>query len=122
VAETAAGRGKQANGKLQLHATVSPARQLAQAGPTGGQVTAGAGAIQQSGNATTINQASQNLSLSWQSFNTNAGETVNFVQPSNSAIAVNRIFDTNGTQFMGKLNANGQVYLINPNGVLFGAG
>ncbi|MFX6118714.1 filamentous hemagglutinin N-terminal domain-containing protein, partial [Acinetobacter baumannii] len=39
-----------------------------------------------------------------------------------SAIAVNRIQDVNATQFMGQLNANGQVYLINPNGILFGAG
>jgi filamentous hemagglutinin family protein len=125
VAETARGRGKGANRakrKLLLAAAVSGAAHLAQAGPTGGQVTAGTGAIQQSGNTTTINQSSQNLSLSWQSFNTNGSETVNFVQPSSSAIAVNRIFDTNGTQFMGRLNANGQVYLINPNGVLFGAG
>jgi len=123
VAETARGRGKGANRKLLLAAVaLSGAAHLAQAGPTGGQVTAGTGAIQQSGNTTTVNQSSQNLSLSWQSFNTNGSETVNFVQPSSSAIAVNRIFDTNGTQFMGKLNANGQVYLINPNGVLFGAG
>jgi len=122
VAETARGRGKKTNRKLLAATALSAAAQLAHAGPTGGQVTAGNDAIHQSGNATTINQASQNLSLSWRSFNTDAGETVNFVQPSSSAIAVNRIFDTNGTQFMGKLNANGQVYLINPNGVLFGAG
>ncbi|MFX6899795.1 filamentous hemagglutinin N-terminal domain-containing protein, partial [Acinetobacter baumannii] len=51
-----------------------------------------------------------------------SGEKVNFVQPSASAIAVNRIQDVNATQFMGQLNANGQVYLINPNGILFGAG
>ena len=59
--------------------------------------------------------------LNWRSFNTSAGETVNFVQPSASAIAVNRILDTSGTQFFGRLQANGQVYLINPNGILFGA-
>jgi filamentous hemagglutinin family protein len=44
------------------------------------------------------------------------------VQPSATAVAVNRIFDTNGTQILGRLNANGQVYLINPNGILFGQG
>ena len=122
VAETARGRGKKTNRKLLAASALAVATQLAHAGPTGGQVTAGSGSIHQSGNTTTINQSSQTLSLSWQSFNTNGGETVNVVQPSSSAIAVNRIFDTNGTQFMGKLNANGQVYLINPNGVLFGAG
>jgi filamentous hemagglutinin family protein len=44
------------------------------------------------------------------------------VQPSASSIAVNRIVDTNGTQILGHHNANGQVYLINPNGILFGQG
>jgi len=124
VAETARGRGKRASRKLLLATAASAlaTANLAQAGPTGGQVTAGNGAIARSGNTTTIHQASQNLALAWQSFNTSAAETVNFVQPSNSAIAVNRIVDSNGTQFMGRLNANGQVVLINPNGVLFGAG
>jgi filamentous hemagglutinin family protein len=122
VAESARGRGKKTRRKLLAASALAAAAQLAHAGPTGGQVTAGSGSIQQSGSTTTINQSSQNLSLSWQSFNTNGGETVNVVQPSRSAIAVNRIFDTNGTRFMGRLNANGQVYVINPNGVLFGAG
>ncbi|QCB44907.1 GLUG motif-containing protein [Hydrogenophaga sp. PAMC20947] len=94
----------------------------AHAGPIGGTIAAGTGSVEQTGSTTTINQGSQNLSLNWQSFNTQAQETVNFVQPSASAIAVNRIADTNGTQFLGRLNANGQVYLINPNGILFGQG
>jgi len=122
VSETARGRGKRASRKLLLATSALAAAHLAQAGPTGGQVTAGSGSIQQSAGTTTINQSSQNLSLLWSSFNTGAAETVNFVQPSAQAIAVNRITDTNATQFMGKLNANGQVYLINPNGVLFGSG
>jgi trimeric autotransporter adhesin len=94
----------------------------AQAGPVDGQVTSGAASISQSGANTTITQTSQNASLSWRSFNVGAHESVNFVQPSASAIAVNRILDTHGSQILGHLNANGQVYLINPNGILFGAG
>jgi filamentous hemagglutinin family protein len=93
---------------------------FAQAEPIGGQVSAGTGSVTQSGVTTTINQSSQNLALNWQSFNIAPQETVNFLQPSATAIAVNRIFDTNGTQILGRLNANGQVYLINPNGILFG--
>ena len=122
VAETARGHGKCARRRLLLAAAALAATSLAQAGPTGGQVTAGKGSIDQSATTTTISQSSQNLSLQWTSFNTGAAETVNFVQPSNSAIAVNRILDSSATQFFGKLNANGQVYVINPNGVLFGAG
>ena len=90
--------------------------------PAGGVVTSGNGAISQSGAVTTINQSSARLGLNWSSFNIGSAETVNFVQPSASAVAVNRIHDVNGTQILGKLNANGQVFLINPNGVLFGAG
>ncbi len=92
------------------------------AAPTGGQVTSGAGAISQGSGTTTVNQASQNLSLNWQTFNVGAHESVNFVQPNATAIAVNRIADTSASQILGSLNANGQVFLINPNGIVFGAG
>ncbi len=91
-------------------------------GPTGGHVTVGVGSITQGQHTTTIRQGSQNLSLGWQTFNVGANDTVNFVQPNAQAIAVNRIADTRGSVILGRLNANGQVFLINPNGVLFGRG
>ena len=47
---------------------------------------------------------------------------MNFLQPSASSVAVNRINDPNASQILGQLHANGQIYLINPNGILFGAG
>ncbi|AXA66802.1 YDG domain-containing protein [Pseudomonas oryzihabitans] len=124
VSELTRGQGKKVTRKLSaaVVVTASMVAPLAHAGPTGGQITAGSGTINQSGSTTTINQGSQNLSLNWQSFNTSTSETVNFSQPSTSAIAVNRIGDQNPTQFLGKLNANGQVYLINPNGIVFGSG
>jgi trimeric autotransporter adhesin len=90
------------------------------AGPTGGQIVTGSGQILQSGSTTTIQQNSQNLSLNWQSFNVGAQETVRFVQPNANSLAVNRIFSASGSEILGHLNANGQVWLINPNGVLFG--
>ncbi|MBO9535701.1 YDG domain-containing protein [Herbaspirillum sp.] len=121
VAETARGRGKTSRRKLVLVA-LSLSGTAVQAAPLGGQVSAGSGSISSAGTTTTITQSSQNLSLNWNSFNIGRQETVNFVQPSASAIAVNRITDTNGTQILGQLNANGQVYLINPNGILFGSG
>lgn len=121
VSEVSRSQGKSRN-RQRLAAALLMSPLLAQAGPVGGQVTAGSGSIAQSGTTTTVTQSSQSMSASWQSFNTARGETVNFVQPSASAVAVNRIHDTNPTQFFGQLNANGQVYLINPNGILFGAG
>ncbi|WP_309916018.1 MBG domain-containing protein [Xanthomonas sp. 1678] len=90
--------------------------------PTGGQVSAGSGRIDYGDHLTTIQQNSQNLSLSWLSFNIGAQDTVNFLQPNAQSIAVNRIADPNGSVILGHLNANGQVFLINPNGVLFGQG
>jgi filamentous hemagglutinin family protein len=121
VAESARGRGKGATRK-RVAAALSLTASVALAAPIGGQLVTGTGNIAQSGSTTVITQASQNLSLSWQSFNIGKQETVTFVQPSVSAIAVNRILDTNGSHILGQLNANGQVYLINPNGILFGPG
>ncbi|QRX83423.1 filamentous hemagglutinin N-terminal domain-containing protein [Glaciimonas sp. PAMC28666] len=128
VAEKKRGRSKGSarnSGKLMRAAALAVAALAAagvQAAPAAGQVVNGAGSIGQSGAITTITQGSQNLGLTWQSFNIAKQETVNFVQPNASAIAVNRIADVNGTQILGHLNANGQVFLINPNGFLFGAG
>jgi trimeric autotransporter adhesin len=88
--------------------------------PMGGQVVSGSGQITQSGSVTTIQQNSQTLSLNWQSFGIGADQTVNFLQPGSSAIAVNRVLGNTASEIYGHLNANGQVWLINPNGVLFG--
>ena len=106
---------------LFLLLIVSSAMLSAQAAPIGGQVTVGTGNISQSGNTTTIHQQSQNLSLSWNKFDIAPKETVNFAQPGSHAIAVNRVLGSNqASQIQGHLNANGQVWLINPNGVVFG--
>jgi filamentous hemagglutinin family protein len=90
--------------------------------PSGGQVSAGQASIAVNGSHMDVNQSSQNAAINWQTFNIGSNAQVDFHQPDSSAVAVNRIADTNGSQIMGKLNANGQVYLINPNGVLFGKG
>ena len=92
----------------------------AAAGPAGGKITTGSGQITQSGTTTTVQQNSQTLSLNWQSFDVGTQETVNFVQPNANALAVNRIFSASASEILGHINSNGQVWLINPNGVLFG--
>jgi filamentous hemagglutinin family protein len=127
VAEITRARGKTATTSHRrltsvVAALLSLSTALAQAAPTGGQIAAGTGSIAQSASTTTVQQGSPKLSVNWASFNVAAQETVNYVQPSAAAIAVNRIFDTNGSQILGQLNANGQVYLINPNGIVFGHG
>jgi filamentous hemagglutinin family protein len=90
--------------------------------PGGGQVNAGQASIAVNGSHMDVNQTSQNAAINWQTFNIGSDAQVDFHQPDSSAVAVNRIADPNGSQIMGKLNANGQVYLINPNGILFGRG
>ena len=65
--------------------------------PTGASVVAGQASIAQAGRVMTITQTTPKLATNWQSFNIGAGHTVNFVQPSASAIAVNRVLDANPT-------------------------
>ncbi|MEX2360504.1 MAG: autotransporter-associated beta strand repeat-containing protein, partial [Gammaproteobacteria bacterium] len=90
-------------------------------GPTGGVVTGGSGQIVKPDDATTrIQQNSQNLALDWQTFNVAQGHTVEFVQPNAQATALNRIHDQNASQIFGAIIANGNVFLLNPNGIVFG--
>ncbi len=87
--------------------------------PQGGQVASGAGAINQSGNNMTVQQSSQNLSVNWQSFSIGPGQQVRFNQPSAASIVLNRVVSQAPSEIRGTLSANGQVFLINPNGILF---
>ena len=92
------------------------------ANPVGGAVSSGKGSLVSSGNTLTVTQSSQNMAINWQSFVVNSGESVVFVQPNASAIALNRVLGATPSTIMGNLSANGQVFLINPNGILFGQG
>ena len=67
----------------------------------------------------TINQASNRLAIDWQGFSVGKGNTVNFVQPGASAVALNRVLGSDVSVIQGAITANGQIFLINPNGVLF---
>ena len=90
--------------------------------PTGGVITAGQGTINQNGTTLTVNQSSQSMSTNWQSFDIGAGNTVVFHQPNSSSVALNRIVGNEASSIFGKLQANGQVFLVNPNGILFAPG
>ena len=91
------------------------------ASPEGGQIVAGQGAISQPGGTSTqITQASDRIAIDWQTFNVATNESVTFDQPTADSVALNRILDQNPSQIFGAINANGQVFLLNPNGMLFG--
>jgi len=92
------------------------------AAPIGGQVSAGQASIAGVPNSLVIQQVSERVSINWQSFGIAAGESVQFVQPSRSSVALNRVLGADASVIMGNLSANGQVFLINPNGILFGKG
>ncbi|MEI9989831.1 MAG: GLUG motif-containing protein [Rhizomicrobium sp.] len=91
--------------------------------PVGGQVVSGQASLQQP-NADTlnVNQSSQNAIINWQGFGVGAGQTVNFRQPGASAVVLNRVLGTDSSAIYGHINANGQVFLVNPNGVYFAPG
>src|SRR5207237_7340740 len=69
-----------------------------------------------------INQSSQNVAINWQSFGIGLTETVRFVQPNSSSVALNRVLGSDPSSILGHLSANGKVFLVNPNGILFGEG
>jgi filamentous hemagglutinin family protein len=70
-----------------------------------------------------IQQNQPRAVIDWQSFNIGANAWVHYDQQKNADwIALNRIYDANPSQIYGKLTADGKVYLINRNGILFGPG
>ncbi len=78
--------------------------------------------ISASGATTLINQSSAKAIINWQSFSVGQGSAVQFNQPSASAITLNRVTGTSASTIDGAIRANGQVWLLNPNGLLFGNG
>ena len=92
---------------------------IAEAGPTGGQITGGAGSINYGGTTTTINQNSQVITINWQTFSTARNETVNFNQPGSSSLAINYVVGGVPSVLQGALNADGRVYILNSAGITF---
>ncbi|HEY8102595.1 MAG TPA: YDG domain-containing protein, partial [Burkholderiaceae bacterium] len=90
--------------------------------PANGTVVAGSATITGSTSNMTINQSSQNAVLNWQSFNIGTGEAVRFVQPNSNSVALNRVLGADASSILGTLSANGKVFIVNPNGILFGKG
>ncbi|WP_155740929.1 filamentous hemagglutinin N-terminal domain-containing protein, partial [Burkholderia diffusa] len=92
--------------------------------PQNGKVVGGQATITTPNpNQMVITQGTQSAAINWQSFNVGAGNTVRFIQPSSTSQVLNRVTDLTGTtQILGSLTANGQVFIVNPQGVVFGKG
>jgi filamentous hemagglutinin family protein len=90
--------------------------------PTDGRVAGGGATLQSTSKSITIQQTTDKAILNWKSFSIAADEAVHFRQPSADSIALNRVIGGDPSVILGRLQANGRIFLLNPNGILFGAG
>jgi filamentous hemagglutinin family protein len=88
--------------------------------PQGGDVQSGQAQINQvSPNQLNIQQQTDRAVINWNSFSVAQPEQVNFIQPAATSATLNRVTGNTPSNIAGQINANGQVMLINPNGILF---
>lgn len=117
---------KSARLKVVIVALLTPGLSLwtlpIQGNPSGGIVVHGDVSFGGSAGNLQITQNSQNAIINWADFSINAGELTQFNQPGVSAAVLNRVTGGNPTAIHGALQANGNVFVINPNGILVGAG
>jgi filamentous hemagglutinin family protein len=89
--------------------------------PQGGTVVGGdAAPFDYAGDTLTVTQTSSRLVTDWENFSIGQRESVIFQQPDVSSIALNRVTGSDPSRIFGALSSNGQIFLINPNGILFG--
>jgi filamentous hemagglutinin family protein len=108
-------------GALLLAACYLAGPAAAQGAPTLPQVVAGQASFNQQGNVFSITNTPGAI-INWQSFNIGAGEITRFIQQSSDSAVLNRIVGQDPSKILGALQSNGKVFLINPNGILFGQG
>ncbi|ADO80304.1 heme/hemopexin-binding protein [Haemophilus influenzae] len=100
-------------------ATYASTRDLPQEGlPQNHKVVVGEADFSQTADKMTITQKKPTTQIEWHSFDIGKNKEVEFIQPSEHAVAYNRVIGGNASQIQGKLKANGKVYLANPNGVI----
>ena len=93
------------------------------ANPTGGVLANGSASIAGQGTPSVlINQSSDRAIINWQTFSIDSGELTKFVQPSSTSAALNRVLGGQTSYINGTLSANGQIFLLNGNGIVVGPG
>lgn len=95
--------------------------QQAMAAPSGASIVSGNVDISQSGLVTTIKN-SPNAIINWQQFNIGKDEVVRFIQQNAQSAVLNRVVGGSISKILGTLQSNGKVFLVNPNGIIFGKG
>jgi len=91
------------------------------ANPQAPLVVQGQASFQKNGNALTVTNTPGTI-INWQQFNIDRGELTRFVQQSASSQVLNRVVGVDPSVILGTLQSNGRVFLVNPNGIVFGAG
>ncbi len=92
------------------------------ANPIGEEVKHGDVKFIRDGNKLTITQGSDKAIINWKDFSINKEEWTQFLQPGSNSAALNRVVGVHPSQLLGRLDANGKIFLVNPNGILVGPG
>lgn len=83
-------------------------------------IVTGTAQITSGQNGHTITQSTRKAVIEWQDFSVDEGGLVRFIQPDSNAITLNRVTGSQRSRINGTIEANGQVWLLNPNGVMIG--
>ena len=95
--------------------------QISFAAPTGGSVAQGGATINQSvANMTDITSTTTNNVLTWTDYSVNNGETVKYDNGAQTNNYLNIVTGSNTSKIYGTITGGKDVYLVNPNGVIFG--
>lgn len=107
---------------LVLLSAATVPQAAADALPTGGRVAAGAAGIATDGNLMTITQGSDRAVIRWDGFSVGTGARVDIRQPDHGSALLNRVTGALPSRIDGRVSANGEVFLVNPAGVVIGPG
>jgi filamentous hemagglutinin family protein len=91
------------------------------ANPTAPTVVYGTASFSQAGSILNVTN-SHNAIINWGSFSIGVNELTKFIQPSDLSAVLNRVVGQDPSAILGALQSNGRVFLLNPNGIVFGAG
>ncbi|HGW5537937.1 filamentous hemagglutinin N-terminal domain-containing protein [Pseudomonas aeruginosa] len=97
-----------------------PEMVLANSLPQGGQVIGGQATIIQQGNNMDVNTSSARTAINWQRFNVGPDNRITFNQPDGKSVTLNRVVGNDPSKIYGAVTSNGQLILVNPNGIMVG--
>ena len=108
-------------GAVSLNSTLVHADPAPRALPSLNNIASGAATLATATGSLTVNQSTDKLIANWNSFDVGVNSKVTFIQPNTSSIALNRVSGAAPSEIFGRVSANGQLILVNPAGLTFGA-